>query len=157
MAKQIYKANDGSEHPTKEAAQRREALRKAANKLEEAVREVVTCLAASAMTADGHYFNTQQSENYYRIRESFTGMPRLERIDLWPHNLSVDFDRADNGLIVREYRYDDKRGGQYVDYKVCELYVDAKKAKAALVKACHERLAEFQKELSEAEKSANHA
>jgi hypothetical protein len=56
--------------------------------------------------------------------------------------------------MIREFESDRKAGGEYVSFKISDLYADEKKAQAALVIACEKRLAEWGQEVAEIRKLA---
>lgn len=149
MMKPIYKSKDGTEHETADAAARHNKLLVATQELREAADRVRKCLGATALTADGEPFDMSHSRDYWCLHQAWPGMPRLEKVWFWPHNcLDVETDRENGGIMLRDSRSDERR--QRV-YRVSELYADERNARAALLAACKERLAELTDEVAKME------
>lgn len=122
-AKQIFKASDGSEHATKQAAQQRSEIVSAVRDFEAAGRKVVQLLGAAARTADGHEFVMGRLSDYWHVAWQHSGAPRLIRVSCWAHHCAVEFSNyQDPELSVRIF--DDERRRDYVTYRVSELYWD---------------------------------
>ncbi len=142
MARAVYKAKDDSEHKTAQKAVERDALVEANERLEAACKEVSKLLMGAALTADGQLFDTDRSARYYVVHHVHGKMPWFREVRIYPYNMAVDFDRTDNALVLREY---DHERGQYLDWKVNELYTTEKAARAAMIEACRDWLVEQQK------------
>lgn len=135
MARAVYKASDDSEHATEKKAAYRDALIEANKRLEAACKDVSTLLVGAALTADGKPFNTSRSAEYWVVHRVHGRMPWFRNVVIYPYNVSVDFDRNDNALVLREYDYDRK---EYIHWNVNELYTEETAARAAMIKACEE-------------------
>ena len=148
--KPTYKANDGSEHDTAKAAAAHNKLLDAQRAFSESAREVARCLGAAALTADGRPFNTERSRDYWHVARRWDGgLPRLVRVNIWPHNATFDNDR-EGPLLVRWYEERNGRG-DYTSLPICELYSDEAKATAAWLDACRQTVAEMTAELADLE------
>ena len=102
MARAVYKAKDDSEHKSEKDAANRDALVEANERLESACKEVSKLLAGTALTGDGKLFSTISSAKYWVVHHTHGRMPWFREIYIYPYNISVDFDRADNQLVLRE-------------------------------------------------------
>lgn len=143
----VFKAKDDSEWQTAKQAEARNAVVVAENKFKEAVEEVSRRMKEAALTADGEPFACDRgSSNFWWLCPAYGGrLPMLRRVYVYPYHASIDHDYQKNGrLVVREYCGERR---EYVTYPVNELYVDQKKAQAAHLAACEERLKEIATEV----------
>jgi len=144
--KQVFESADGRTYPTVKAAEKRDAMVAAAKQFEEAGKELVKCIGESALTADGKPFNMRSSQHYWFIADSFTGLPRLIDLWLWPHHASVEIDHQDQ--VVFRYLDDSRR--EYIDYPIRELYADKEAAYVAYADRCEQRIEELREEVQDA-------
>lgn len=140
--KPIFKADDGSEHSTAAAADRRNKVVKAKKAFKEAADDVQLYLKEEAMTADGVPFTEAGCDFWFVPTYSLGGLPRIHRLYLFPYHVSLDCGE-DDSLYV--YWYDGNRK-EMERYQIKDLYADEANAKAAHLKVCEERMAELKKE-----------
>lgn len=150
MAKAKYEADDGTLHDSERKANARNALIKAGADLKDAVKRVQRHMLEGATTADGETVDLEKWNELWFIRDAFGHVPTLGRVTFYIHSLDVDLDR--DQVIVREYHHDERSGGRYQSYRISELYLDKKKAQAALVKLAEERLALFAEDVEKIKK-----
>lgn len=147
--KAVFKANDDSEHPTAEAAEKRNELLVAKKAFEAAGDSVKRCLGASALTADGQPFEMGRSADYYRVASGHGAFfPQLVKMWIYPHNAHIDADR-DSPLCVRWYEHREKGGGDYQSCPISSLYSDKTEARKAWLAACEKHVAEIAQEFEE--------
>jgi hypothetical protein len=151
--KQVFKANDDSEHETARAANRHNRLLKAKREFDAAAEKIQDILREGAMTADGvPVSELGMCRRVWRLHPNYCGLPALREFYASPHRMDVDISHSDGVIRISEYDYGTEHMGRrdsqgWVYYPVHQLYADEKKAKEAYIKAVEERLAEFKERL----------
>lgn len=147
-SKTVYKASDGSEHATEDAADRRSVLVEAQRQFESAAKAVSRSLGATAMTADGEPFEMGGWASYWYVSPGWGGMPQLLQKRCYSFDAEVRLDHREECLILRCLEGEGSRR-EYRDYEINTLYKSEQKAREALVKACDEWLAEQTAQIAE--------
>lgn len=148
--KAVFKAKDGSDHLTKQEAQKRNDLLVAEYELRQQVERVAKLIGDAALTADGEPFETHRWRSYWFIANSYVGIPTLRDIPLYGYDVAVDNCRTDQALRVMVYeRHGDEKKMQR--FYVHDLYSNKAKAQEAHLKACKERLAQLTRQVEEIE------
>lgn len=144
----VFKAADGSEHPSAAAAARRNKVIKATAAVKDAMDELKRAIKGEILTADGVPFCPPQSSVFWYLVPGYFSLPRLHRVYVYPNN--VDVDRDDDGtFVIHEFSYDRK---EYVHYKLSELYASQDAARKAFHTRIDERLKELAKEADDLKK-----
>lgn len=150
----VFKARDDSEWPTAKQAEKRNKIVAAKRKFAEARDDVIRYVKEAALTADGQPFAGEDSTcDFWWVARYWVGeLPLLRRVTIFAYHVTIDEDRADGGLVVREYRATDRGGSDYQTYPLKELYASKKAAEAAHLAACEERLKEITGKVEELRK-----
>lgn len=124
-----FRTSDGNEYPTKEEAEKHEALIEAEADFERAKRRFGYALAETQETADGLAFKWSNPRDYWRVHWPYGAPPRLERVEyLGLGDTEVRRDGEHVEIVKRTYRdgsYD------YRTYRISELYGSESAAKEA--------------------------
>lgn len=120
---------------------------KAEERFRLAAEDVQRCLAGTAKTRDGRLFGSQ-SEYYWRIVPVHMGLPRLQRLDIWPYYSSVEIGRNGVDVLLRERHVD---GQRQVSYRISDLYSRDGDVKSAYIAACKETLKSLTQQVAEME------
>lgn len=152
--KQIYKADDNSDHPSEEAAERWNLLLSAQQDFNQAAKLISYRLAETATTADGELFQWGVVRNYWYLDPGYwQRLPRLHRVDFYHYSCRVEVDQSEQQVVIYSHAgYDACE--KFQKFKVCELYAHEKNAKAAHLKACQERLKELTEEVAKMREEA---
>ena len=139
--KSVFKASDGSEHKTEEAATRHNAFLGAAEVFNSAARTLQRQLAENAKTADDEWFEFGYRDYWY-VTETYGVFPRLVRVTVYQHSAMIDFDRYDDTpkLVVRFQ--EEGRDRPAYTIPVHRLYAKKGNALIAHIAACEKYLEE---------------
>lgn len=142
----IYKAADGSEHETAEAAEKHDALCGAIESFKIAARAVMTAIGAGGLTADGQPFDMEKSRTYYTVIRRYGSPPHLHEVHIWPYYADVELDHGDGPTIVLREGVLSRDKPQM--FAINKLYLGRAAAQAAHIEACKVWLAEMQTEIA---------
>lgn len=131
--KQVFKAEDGSEHNSAEDAERRNALLLASAELQAAIDKVRRALGETAKTADGHYLDMTKSCYVYRVTSpNAYHPPRIQRFFFFPYTAAVMYSDHDPPKLTITISEGQEAG---LTLNVENLYLSEKEARKALVVA----------------------
>jgi len=151
-----FKTRDGCEHSSIEAAELREAMLNARDEFERAAQKLSAHILEGAQTADGHQVECGLRDYWY-LHSNYGSMPRLERVTLWRHRITVAVDGPTPAMCILCERLDDsgsalKGRERFLSIEVSRLYRNEEDAQRALVALSRKRLQEFAAEIAEVEK-----
>lgn len=141
--KPVYRASDGSDHPTVEAATRRNNLIEKIRTFEHAAHSLQRAVAENAKTADGEWFQFGYCDYWY-ITDRYGQMPRCVKVNVYQWSAKIEMERHDeNAMLV--VRFQDVDNSYTIP--VSRLYAHELDAKLAHIAACEKYLKEVVEEV----------
>jgi hypothetical protein len=125
--KPTYRSEDGKTHETEEAALRQNELILARSAYNDACDRYNIALAQKKKTADGEFFEVSSTKTYYFVNDFRCSHPILEEIR-FSHRYGFRINEQEEIVVTTT-------DGNHKYYAISDLYVDKKKAIAALVAA----------------------
>lgn len=142
--KAVYRASDGAKFETEAEAEAHEAVVNALEEYTEAKVRFTRAILKTQKTADGHPFDLSRTSVFYIIK-SWPYFPHIERVSIYPYNVTVD--ERDVGTVI-DGRWEDYKW-KTTEYRIADLYQNEQVALRALLEMQEKEMAIHRKTVEE--------
>lgn len=143
-----WKATDGREFDSEDAAAKHETFIECQRNYEDARRTFARVVWETQKTADGQPFDVSM-RSYWYVWEPFNAMPELRTVAFYVWHLGFDDD--DHGRVLSPREENGRQAEGYVSYRISELYHYETNARKALLEAAKKQLERFAERVAKME------